>query len=200
MKNTTQDQYAFFEEELTDNTLILTGTDENARTQVIKEGLSEYQILYMTQNYALWAKRGSSAFAQLSEQMSARVESLERAKTEIVSEDELLEEEGISLLEESESESGSAAEQESKLKTETESETETGSESESESESESNAKTDETKKKRENKKETYGKKLYLAPGTYRMEFYFTGSVDADTDGKITVSDKEGTILTRTFVR
>ena len=54
------------------------------------------------------------------------------------------------------------------------------------------------RKKRENKKETYGKKLYLAPGTYRMEFYFTGSVDADTDGKITVSDKEGTILTRTF--
>ena len=31
-----------------------------------------------------------------------------------------------------------------------------------------------------------------------MEFYFTGSVDANTDGKITVSDKEGTILTRTF--
>lgn len=187
VKNTTQEQVGAFEEKVTENTLILTGSKETARSKTVKEGLENFQILYLTQNYALWAKKGSPVFAELEERLADRVEVLERTKVENVSEDELLEEEGIGLLDETEATSNISLESELVQTTEMASETETGSEV---SKNETGAK--------KRKKVTYGKKLYLAPGTYRMEIYFTGTAGADENGTITVSDKENTIVTRKF--
>lgn len=193
VKNTTQEQAGAFEEKVIENTLILAGADEAARSKTVKEGLEDFQILYLTQNYALLARKGSAVFTELEERLADRVEALERTKVENVSEDELLEEEGISLLDETETTSNTSLESELVQTTEMASETETSSETETGSKV---SKTETGVKKR--KKETYGKKLYLAPGTYRMEIYFTGTAGADENGTITVSDKENTIVTRKF--
>lgn len=191
IKDSEEEQSVNFSTEMTEKTVVLTGSDERAWNRTVKEGMSDFQILYMTQNYALWTRRGSELYVELEEQLTNRVETLEKAKTENVSEEELLEEEGVNLLAEQESqeESTGLTERESESKV-TQS---TGIESESESEEETDK-----KKSVKKKKETYGKKLYLAPGTYRMEVYFTGTAGSDTDGKITISDKEGTILSQNF--
>ncbi len=71
-----------------ENQVILTATNQSQIEDLYQSELSEYQILYMTNAFSLWAPRGSALLTEIEEDVEQRMESLPFSRMEEIEEEE----------------------------------------------------------------------------------------------------------------
>lgn len=179
VKKDRQEQNDFFEmvDKGERNPVIISKTGKNLTERTFPEELSEYRVAYTTGHYAIWAKRGSEAEAQINQNASRRMEELLlHSSVEDDPEDTMSDEE---------------------LESETQTEEEQASDSLEKESISAEGETEKPIKKEISKTVTFGTKTMLAPGTYHMEIYFGDIGDlAGKSGEIKLSHAGGTLVTK----
>lgn len=172
-----KDQNEFFDvAEDSKKTVIISRTGKKVTEGTFSEKLSDYRMVYTTEYYAVWARQESEVRTELDEVVSRRMEELALHSTVDTDMNETLSDEEVEELE-------------SEVQAE---ETETAA---ADGEELSQTESMQEEKKVLSKTMTFGKKVMLAPGTYRMEIYFGNAKDlSEKTGEIRLFHDKGTLV------
>lgn len=203
VKSDERKEFLLSEEWNDENSIIITGSEDSILTRG-EEEFTEFRILYLTDNYAIWGHKNGEVSDIVDAKVIDRLETIPLSTvkaTEIQSTEAPDPEEELVDATETETESESATElsQETEMESETGYETETGSESETGTEVQSETQTEAKNSASTKKTHTYGKNVILAPGTYHLEVHLRLKEDAENEFcKLMIRDSSGVIADRTF--
>lgn len=185
IQNDKKEQNKFFEllQDETQTPVILSKTGKKITERTFPEKLPEYKLLYMTGQYALWARRGSQAETAIEQIVEQRMEQLPLHSSIDTEEEDTLSDEEVEELESAGQETDAEDLADDNLEQANQEQAETETETE--------------KKKETSRTVTFGKATTLVPGTYRMEIYFgkVGELSGKT-GDIKLTHADGSLVTK----
>lgn len=183
IKNDKKEQNEFFEllKDETQTPIILSKTGKKLTERTFPKELPDYKLLYITEQYALWARRGSEEETAIEQVVEQRMEQLPLHSSIDTDEEDTLSDEEVEELESEAQETETQNLADDNLEQGDQEPAETGTE----------------KKKEMSRTVTFGKNATLAPGTYRMEIYFgkVGELSGKT-GDIKLSYADGSLVTK----